>query len=263
MDCDKIGELLAEHERATFKKLLENVDNGLSLLQSVVKRDDCVRLYIIYQESREWLKDSHHEVWKFVRDFEMRPLPTELLNKVVLIRLYEHSEEHTRSIPEDAKGPLLTVNVHKEQWRNEPSKCCRVITSKLWIVAETTGTSTEATHSSTAVLHEGNEIDYTHSLSATPPSQPDIQLNPVTPSQYHPIPPTQPPAPTNFETDPEVKACLMDLKKSMQQIAGDTSKTVEKLEGMGNTTDEILAVVNNTNEGVYRQNVDEEATVNA
>jgi hypothetical protein len=263
IDSDKIYGLLAQHEQATVKRLLENFANGLSFdlqLHTTVKGDDCARLYIVYPESMEWLMANHHEVWKFVRDFQTRSLHTDLLNKVVLVRL--HTEDHDGRIPQVIEGPLLCVSFLNERWRNDPDDCFSVIRSKLRMVRDTTGRSTDAAHTCRAISLEGHEVDFAHSLSSTPPSahsQPDIQPNPVTatpPPEYRGTPP-----PTSIGTEPAL-SLLTDIRNAMFKAADNTGRIADGMEGIGQKVDEIHAVTNDTNDQVHGMNIQEEAPPN-
>ena len=263
IDSDKIYGLLAQHEQATVKRLLENFANGLSFdlqLHTTVKGGDCARLYIVYPESMEWLMANHHEVWKFVRDFQTRSLHTDLLNKVVLVRL--HTEDHDGRIPQVIEGPLLCVSFLNERWRNDPDDCFSVIRSKLRMVRDTTGRSTDAAHTCRAISLEGHEVDFAHSLSSTPPSahsQPDIQPNPVTatpPPEYRGTPP-----PTSIGTEPAL-SLLTDIRNAMFKAADNTGRIADGMEGIGQKVDEIHAVTNDTNDQVHGMNIQEEAPPN-
>jgi hypothetical protein len=256
-DCVKISKCLAQHDNAALDiSLLENIDTDLSSyrrLDATVKKTHCLRLYIMYQESMEWLRENHHEVWEFVRDFQNRPLTANLLDKVVLIRVYSHKEK----THEFVDGPLPTMNFRIEKWQNEPDECVSMIQSKLRM-ARHTRISIEATHTAT-VPHE--DTGFQHSSSSTPPLN---QPNPITatpPPGYRETPVLQQ-IPTNIGADPEIKGMLKVLVKYSQQTANHTDRLADRVEGMNQTMDETLAVTRDTNTKVHENNIREEAPPN-
>ena len=76
-DSSKIMKLLVRQENANLEILEES---ALSL--ATVRRQNCVRVYIIFQESWEWLKEHCYQVWKFVRNFSGQASPFQSAEQV-------------------------------------------------------------------------------------------------------------------------------------------------------------------------------------
>lgn len=201
---------------------LETVEES-ELSIATVRRQNCVRVYIIFQESMEWLKAHHPQVWKFVRDFEVRPLPSILLSKLVLIRVYKTQND---VVEECIEGPVLVVNFHKDKWLNQPEECARLIGSKVHI-------------------HEKqicNDIDGTSSHSCSPPS--DRVLTPTNPPPEYSHPPAQEPVPNGGSNDLMVKTLkemmpeLIAIRKATEKAAENTGRTADNTEGITETIEE-------------------------
>lgn len=228
--CDK-----AQRDSSRYAKLLakEVEDANLETVEeselsiATVRRQNCVRVYIIFQESMEWLKAHHPQVWKFVRDFEVRPLPSILLSKLVLIRVYESPND---AVEECIEGPVLVVNFHNDKWLNQPEECARLIGSKVHI-------------------HEKqicNDIDGTSSQSCSPPS--DRVLTSTNPPLECSHPPPHE-ALSEVRNDGNALVALVEgvhnlhnelkaIRKATEQTAENTGRTADNTEGITETIEE-------------------------
>lgn len=250
-ESTKITKLLAQQENTD----LENVEEtGLSL--ATVKRKNCLRLYLISQEGNEWLKEHHFQAWTFVRDFETRHLPSNLLSKVVLVRVYETQND---AVGESIKTALLTVNIHKDRWLNQPEECVKLIGSKVWL-----------NENQNADVPDGNL-----SQSGSPPSDGPLTQHTAPPTEYSTTgpPPSQEPRELsvvpNVGSDNAVVGALKVLTDEIkviriaaEHIAGNTGRTADNTEGLSEavteTRDVAFAIGNHVQEGM----VDSQASDN-
>ena len=251
---DKITKMLAlQEERAALKNIEEHIENGL--LYAIVRRQHCVRLYIIFRESIEWLKDNHHLLWKVVRDFQTRPLPANLLNKVVLIRVYE---EHNDTILEIVESSILTVNIHKEKWRREPEECVRLIRSKVRIDA--------------GIYDNPDGGSVKDSPSGTPPSDSHLPVPDIPPPDYstpllsEPMPAAKPPVAVVDGNKVLAEAVntlaeeFKGLKEATLAVADNTRRTADNTEGLGETVEEVRGTTISISDAVLDERVSAEAS---
>lgn len=243
---------MAHYESTTIEKLLarqENADleyldeKALSLAK--VKRDHCVRLYLICQEGNEWLKEHHFEAWTFVRDLEARALPPNLLSKVVVIRVYA---AHNDAVTESIEGTLLTVNLHKETWLNQPKECVKLIGSKVRLHVD---------------VHDGPNL----SQSSSPPS--DGPLTPA-PEYSTTVPPLQQEAPSAIpnggsetalqvvQTLKGIKDELRGIREAAEQTAGNTERTADNTDDLVDTVEETRDLTLFVANKIQEQTVDPE-----
>ena len=165
--------LVTEEEVHGWKPLEEILQIGqtgqLQYLTGLVRARSCHRLYLLYEEGPEWLKENNESAWKFMRDFQMRERSEDLLSRVVLIRVYERKLGHT--LAESVDGPLLTVNVNKERWQKQPKECARLIRSKVRVRRK--------------IFKEDQDRELVH--STTPPTEnPTFQSVPILPQSQGP-----------------------------------------------------------------------------
>lgn len=231
-----------------MKKLLAKEEKDATVEESepsiaTVRRENCVRVYIIFQESMEWLKAHCHQVWEFVRDFQVRPLPSNLLSKVVLIRVYETNDR----VAEFIEGPLLVVNFHKEKWLNQPEECVSLIGSKVHIHKQIS-----------------NDIDGNSSQGCSPPS--DRVLTPTNPppeySQPHPQE-VHSEVPNVDSADlvvafKEFNKELKAIRKVTEKVAKNTGRAADNTEGLVETMGEARDLAAFTGNEMQDKMVDEE-----
>ena len=248
-DSTEITNLLAREENAELEYLDEKT---LSLAK--VKRGHCMRLYLICQEGNEWLKEHHFEAWTFVRDLEARALPANLLSKVVVIRVYG---THNDEVRESFKGILLSVNLHKERWLNEPKNCVELIGSKVR-------------------LHEKQIADVPDgdlSQSGSPPSDGPLTPAPAPPEYSSTGPPPSQDAPSvvpNGRSDTPVLRVLEGIhgelrciRVATEQAAEHTGRTAEHTQGLGEAvkenTDLSVAIINHVQENTVGTQAEDNA----
>ena len=232
--------LLAKEEGDAKLKTVEE-ESELSI--ATVRRENCVRVYIIFQESMEWLKAHCHQAWEFVRDFQVRPLPSNLLSKVVLIRVFETNDR----VAEFIEGPLLVVNFHKEKWLNQPKECASLIGSKVHIHKQIS-----------------NDIDGNSSQGCSPPS--DRVLTPTNPPPEYSHPPPQE---VHFEVPNGDSADLMGalkgisneltaIRKATEKTAENTGRAADNTEGLAQTVEETRDITAHMGNEMQDKMVDEE-----
>lgn len=247
-ESTKIAKLLARQENAD----LENLDEKILSLAKV-KRDHCTRLYLICQEGNAWLKEHHFQAWTFVRDCEARPLPPDLLSKVVVLRVYA---THNDEVAESIEGTLLTVNIHKDRWLDQPEECVKLIGSKVR-------------------LHEnqiGDVPDGDLSQNGSPPSDGPLTSAPPPPEYSTTVPPPSqevPSVPPNGGSDTPVLRVLekihlevRGIRVAAEQTVEHTGKTADNTHGLAEVVEETRDLTVATSNHVLQMTVDTQAEEN-
>ena len=121
LDVREVCDVLATEEGVDGWKPLEAT---IDQLHQLARSHSCHRLYLVYEESPEWLKQHNEPAWKFMRDFQMREISADILEKVVFIRVCEKNSV-------TGPSPILTVNIDKQTLQNDPKKCSLFILSEI------------------------------------------------------------------------------------------------------------------------------------
>ena len=240
--CDM---LVTEEEVHGWKPLEEIFQNGqtgqLQYLTGLVRAQSCHRLYLIYEESPEWLKANNESAWKFMRDFQMRERSEDLLSRVVMIRVYERKNGHTPA--ETVDGPLLTVNVSKESWQNQPKECARLIRSKVRVRRK--------------ILNEDRERELLH--STTPPTDSTALQSVSIHPQSQPPPSYTPHQGTN---DKQFLDQLKVLTGVMVDIHKDTKRNADSSEKISKHTERAADATEGLHDIAQSKEIDAEAPDN-
>ena len=100
-----------------------------------------------------------------MRDFQMQERSEDILNRVVLMRVYERKNGHTQADTVDR--PPLTVHSSKGTWENLSKHCALLILSKVRVRRK--------------ILNKDKDRELVH--STTPPSE-AVPLHPQSLVQY-------------------------------------------------------------------------------
>ena len=239
-DNSELVGVLASNEDAKGKPFPDPQNNGMSLenqVYSTLRKAHCVRLYIIYEDSLEQLNNGNRKAWEVVRSLQSRPLPTEQLSKVVLVRVHGDSPD---KVTDTVEGPVLTVNLHRNCLQENVKTSANLICSRARINQKQT-TINDSIDGSMRSVQNSQEA------SPTPTSpHPTASL-----PSYSSTAPSNQNVPNPVQSVPgEMLVALMlkDLNKNVEKlskinqcIADNTGRAADNTEGMGEKIDEFAS----------------------
>ena len=253
-DGDELEELLLDGNPGAIP---ESTKNNAVLLTALINKDNCQFFYLVRRVSREELRTTNETAWELLRDFNMRPFPSQVLQKFIDVWVFDENKGEG-SIPELVPGPILTVNVSLKKWQGNMKGCAQWVRTKARTNCEstdgrfsvshtpsatespprhssiltssdqnhTTGRGTEAAEVQTAAAHELHQSPGPHLARY---QQPCNQDSPQPPHQQSPQPPAQPPPPydnNNNDTRPGTE--VLKVLKDIRDLVGRTATAAEQ-----------------------------------
>ena len=253
LKSDIFGDSLADEERVSLGGLPDIPQNGRGYdlqLIALLRKPWCQRLYIVYQDSPEWLKANDPTVWKCISILQSRPLSNDILSKVVLVRVYDKRNGDT--IQDIIEGPILTVNICRHRWDSNPKECAKLIHSKVRLNQRMLDKRRGISHSATPP--DTGSPTTTHTV-ATLTGAPPTRTPP--PPQYTP----QPPAESN-DLLREVLPVLNRIAEGVSQTAQNTARTANNTENLPENIEVIRETATATLNQELERDIDREAPDN-
>ena len=255
LKSDDFGDVLVDKEGVSLGELPDIPQNGRGYdlqLIALLRKPWCQRLYIVYQDSPEWLKANDPTVWKCISILQSRPLD-HILNKVVLVRVYDKRNGDT--IQDIIEGPILTVNICRHQWDSNPKECAELLLSKVRLnqsmFDEQDGISRSATPP-----HTGNPITAHEALTQAPPYR--TPPPPIKTTQY-----TSRNQPKLTDTtEHEILKALQKIEKHTEKISENTGNTAKNTENSAEKTAEVRDITTEIHNLVVEGKIDREAPDN-
>ena len=241
----ELVDLLALKEDAKGKRFPDPQNNEMSLenqVYSTLRKPHCVRLYIFYEDSPEQLNNGNRKAWEVVRNLQTRPLPTEQLSKVVLVRVHGDSSD---KVSDTVEGPVLTVNLHRNYLQENVKTSANLICSRARINQQQT-TIDDSIDGSMRSVQNSQEPSPTPTPTSPHPTTSLPSYSSAAPPNQNILSPVQPPQPV--AGNGEMLVVLKDLNKNViklakinQDIVDNTGRAADNTEGMGEKMDEFAS----------------------
>ena len=242
VNSELVDLLALNEENAKGKRFPEPQNNGMSLenqVYSTLGKAHCVRLYIIYEDSPEQLNNGNRKAWEVVRSLQSRPLPTEQLSKVVLVRVHGDSSD---KVSDTVEGPVLTVNLRRKYLQESVKKSASLICSRARINQQQTSESIDGSMRSVQNSQEPSPTPTSpHPTTSLPSYSSTAPSNQNIPSPVQPL--------QSVAGNGEMLVVLKNINKNVEKltkinqgIADNTGRAADNTEGMGEKMDEIASV---------------------
>ena len=233
---DEIVELLAEANRGEIPPDIGKDDTHR--LISLLLHKSCKNFYLVHRDSREKLRSNNLVAWQLLRDLNNLTFSREALQKFIDVRVYD--EEEINGLMDEVPGPILTVNLSLQKWKENSKERAVWIQSKARAnknepdgpFPSETSSPTDSPPRHTPVLEPLQTTEFPARYSAPPVNQDrNGTARPPTAEQ-----------PPSYSTaaGPETREILSTL----QEVHKHTKKLAEDHEENSAMFSEILARVN-------------------